>query len=271
MRRIALVVMAIAALSAASCIKEDRSQCPCYLHLDLKGVDKDYIHSLDLMFEDEASDKWLAVEDRYFGDTLILPVDKSEFDFCAWGNLSPESIDRSRRSVIPKEPLDTLWSYSRKIVTRCEDVYVTVVPQREYIPVLIIVRGDTEGVSDVAPRLCNISTAFSYDGRSAGPLESLRPQRVYPPEARDGEYLFQTMLYTQQSATQASLELSFMRDGRLVGGSYSIGEMLTEMGEDISLRNRNPIIIDLLLSGGGVFLTLKVADWMRHSVIDITY
>ena len=272
MKRIELVAIAMLSLALPSCIKEDRSTCPCYLHLDLSRLDRNYIHSLDLMFDQEHSGIWWKpVEQSYFGDTLILPVNKSEFDFCAWGNLAPEAVDNILRIISPFAPEDTLWSYSRRIETRCEDVYLSVLPQRQHIPVTIIVRGQTEGVRDIRPVLNNVSREFDFYGSAAGPLGQLIPDRVIAPSVPEGHYIFHTMLYTQQSATQAELELSFNRAGENMNARYPIGEMLQQIGEDISLCDQRPIIIELVLGNGSVFLTISIADWKRHSVIEITY
>lgn len=272
MKRLKLIVIALLALVLHSCIKEDRSKCPCYLHLDLSRVDSNYIHTLDLMFdEDRAGLWWMPVERSYIGDTLIVPVNKSEFDFCAWGNLAPEAIDPYRRSICPFAPKDTLWSYSRRIVTRCEDVYVTVVEQREHIPVTIIVRGNTAGISNVRPVIENVSREFTFDGSASGTLGSVTAAVAREADVPAGQYIFHTLLYTQRSATDANLILHYDSSGEARKVEYPVGEMLLELGEDISMRDQNPIIIDLVFGSSSVFLTLKVADWQRHSVIEITY
>ena len=47
--------------------------------------------------------------------------------------------------------------------------------------------------------------------------------------------------------------------------------MLSDMGEDISLVNQNPIILDLTIGTASVLLVIRVSDWTRHGIFTITY
>ena len=272
MRHLEALFAAVMLLGTASCIKENRSGCPCNLHLDLSQVDKNYIHKMDLMLAElGGSTEWKAVDKSYFGDTLILQVNKSEFDFCAWGNLAGSIIDRRGRTISPTQPSDSLWSFYRPIQTHCEDVFVSVVPEREHIPVTIFVRGKTEGISHLEPVLEQVGAAFSFNGDAVGDLARTYPQLVASPEGGAAFYCYKALLFTQQSATKARLELNYTYDGRSRSAEYPLGEMLLEMGEDISLSNQNPIVIDLVLGSESIFITIQVSDWEKHGVIEVTY
>ncbi|MBO4558193.1 MAG: hypothetical protein J5693_06260 [Bacteroidales bacterium] len=270
MKRLSIIILA--ALLPLACIREDRTKCPCYLHVDLGKVDRNYIGKVDLMLRETdpyGIPEWYPVESKYIGDTLVMPVNKSEFDFCAWGNLRRSVVEGGLITPSAESP-DSLWSCYRPISTRCEDVYITVIPERQFIPVTILVRGMIEGISAVRPVLVDAKSVFSVASQSRQAPGAIYPKEVSSPATGGSYYHFQSLLMTQERATNLSLALSFVRDGRQVETSYPIGQMLLEQGEDISLSDRNPIIIDLVIGSASVFLTIRIEDWVTHAVIEIT-
>jgi len=261
-------------VTVSACIKEDRSNCPCYLHLDLSRVDSHYVHTLDLMMEESISGRspeWIPVEKSYLGDTLIMPVNKSEFDLCAWGNLGSSMLDQNARSISPLIPRDSLWSSFRHIVTRCEDAYVQILPERQYIPVTIIIRGITANISAIQPALSGISANLDFAGRARGPEGIQLPERISAPEQENNYYLYKTMIMTQPRAEGLHLDLKFIRDGESLRSEYPLGEMLMAMGEDISKTDQKPVLVDIAIGSTSIQFTLKVEDWTTHGVYAITY
>ena len=255
-----------------SCIKEDRSKCPCYLHVDLSRIDVNSISKVDIMTSGSSGEaRWTAVPQSAIGDTLIMQVDKDEIDFCAWGNLKGSSILGNSRTIETKERPDSLWSDYRRLATRCEDMYVTVEPVRQHIPLTIFVRGMLQGISEVQPVVTSVSRSFDFNGRATSSLGTLYPTGVASPSQNGGYYQFKALMMTQPNATDAVLELYFKSDGEARMVSYPLGEQLYQIGEDISLTNQKPVIIDLVMGGGSIFLTLNVSDWTNHDTIEITY
>lgn len=262
----------LAVILLAACIKEDRSACPCYLHVDLSSVDTNYIHKVDLLLSTASgAPQWTAVEKGSINDTLILKVAKDEIDFCAWGNLRQSSIMGESRTIVPDGRGDSLWNYSRHLTTRCEDMYVKVEPERQYIPVTIIIRGLLQNVTDIKPALTCVSNSLDFYGSATAASVTIVPEELKAPLQDNDYYQYSTLLLTQQSATEATLELKLKTDGRDVHASYPIGIMLQEMGEDISLGGQMPVVLDIVIGSGNIFLTLKVTDWETHASIDITY
>ena len=200
-----------------------------------------------------------------------MKVDKSEFDFSAWANLTTSSLDDSSRTITSGEPADSLWSFHKPISTRCEDAYVTVIPERQYIPVTVIIRGMIQGLSDIRPALANISGGLMYGGKATGGPGTLVPVLIHTPAEGSPYYMYKTMILTQTSATEAVLNLHFANNGRTVDMTYPVGEMLVELGEDISAVNQNPIVIDLTIGTADILVTIRVSDWSRHGIYTITY
>ena len=264
--------MAVCA-AIVSCIKENRDKCPCYLHVDLSRVDSHYVHKMDLMLAEQFGSNlnWHAVEKKYIGDTLIMKVDKSEFDFSAWGNLDNSHLDDPTQTITSGEPTDSLWSFYKPISTRCEDAYVTVIPERQYIPVTVILRGMIQDLSDIQPALENISGSLLYGGAATGEKGTLMPVLVHTPQDDANYYMYKTIILTQTRATEAALNLHFVKNGRSVDMKYPVGEMLVELGEDISATNQNPIVIDLSIGTADILITIKVSNWTRHGIYTITY
>ena len=266
-----IITAMIICLALSSCIKEDRTKCPCYLHLDLSRVDSNYIHTLNLMMDSGSTfPEWIPVERTLLGDTLIIPVGKSEFDFCAWGNLSSSLLDGENRVISPGMQQDSLWSDYRRINTRCEDAYISVIPTRQFIPVTIIVRGMLGGITRIDAELGHISSRLSFTGAATGAAGAIHPRLDKTPASNGGYYLYRTMILTQTSATAATLSIEFDRDGHTFHSSFPLGEMLLSSGEDISLTSQKPIILDLTVGTANILLTIKVEDWTAHGVFEIT-
>ena len=271
MRRF-LLLYALIVTALCSCIKEDRSKCPCYLYVDLSRVDTNYITKVDLMTSGSAgAPQWTAVERNAIGDTVILKVAKDEIDFCAWGNIRGSAVLNDSRTIVSSGQPDSLWSCYRRISARCEDMYVTVEPQRQYIPVTIIVRGMLQNISDVQPVITSVSQGFDFNSAATGDKGTIFPAEVRSPQTAAGYYQFNALMLTQQSATEASLELDFKSDGRPVKVNYPLGEELYKIGENISLSGQKPVVVDLVIGGGTVFFTISVSDWEQHATIDIIY
>lgn len=271
MRRF-LLLYTLIVTALCSCIKEDRSKCPCYLYVDLSRVDTNYITKVDLMTSGSAgAPQWTAVERSAIGDTVILKVAKDEIDFCAWGNIRGSAVLNDSRTIVFSGQPDSLWSCYRRLSARCEDMYVTVEPQRQYIPVTIIVRGMLQNISDVQPVITSVSQGFDFNSAATGDKGTIFPAEVRSPQTVAGYYQFNALMLTQQSATEASLELDFKSDGRPVKVNYPLGEELYKIGENISLSGQKPVVVDLVIGGGTVFFTISVSDWERHATIDIIY
>jgi len=267
-----LLLYTLIVTALCSCIKEDRSKCPCNLYVDLSRVDTNYITKVDLMTSGSAgAPQWTAVERNAIGDTVILKVTKDEIDFCAWGNIRGSAVLNDSRTIVSSGQPDSLWSCYRRISARCEDMYVTVEPQRQYIPVTIIVRGMLQNISDVQPVITSVSQGFDFNSAATGDKGTIFPAEVRSPQTAAGYYQFNALMLTQQSATEASLELDFKSDGRPVKVNYPLGEELYKIGENISLSGQKPVVVDLVIGGGTVFFTISVSDWEQHATIDIIY
>jgi hypothetical protein len=268
-----MIMIAVACAALSSCIKENRDKCPCYLHVDLSRVDSHYVHKMDLMLADRFTGDahWIAVEKKYIGDTLIMKVDKSEFDFSAWGNLDRSILNDVDRIITSANPADSLWSYYKPISTKCEDAFVRVLSERQHIPVTVIIRGMLNGLSDVKPEFDNISGCLMYNGAATGARGVLVPQMVKSPGNGDSYYMYKTLMLTQASATDVVLNLHFVKDGNAVETTYPVGEILAEMGEDISATNQKPIVIDLTIGAADILFSITVSNWTRHGIYTITY
>ncbi len=268
MRKGAAIIIA-ALLLPAACIREDRSECPCYLHVDLSRVSPQSTRSVDILLASEAGDRWHPVPESAIGDTLIMAVDKSEFDFCAWGNLGGSQIDGEGRTIRPDVPRDSLWSCVEHISTRCEDAYVQVVMQRQYRPVTIIVRGMLSGISGLSPVLTGVSGGLSFTGAGRGEGARLVPEQEA--DSPEGICIFRTMLLTQPSAVNLRLKLFFLQGGKARESEYPLGEMLLAQGEDISTGGGNPVVVDLTVGSASILFTLKCNGWTTHGIYEITY
>ncbi len=275
MRRASAIFFA-ALMMCASCIKEDRSGCPCYLHVDLSRLEAPSTRSVDILLSSGADVQWYPVPEAAIGDTLIMAVDKGEFEFCAWGNLGGAEIDGGEGIIYPDVPRDSLWNCVRHISTRCEEAFVTVAPKRQYRPVTIIVRGMLGGISGLKTVLTGVSGGLGFTGGGRGDGGRLVPEQISGPgQVQDasaaGQYIYRTMLLTQPSADSVQLKLFFMRNGQARESSYPLGRILLSQGEDIREGGGNPVVVDLTIGSASILFTLKCNGWTAHGTYEITY
>lgn len=273
MRKVAAIIFA-ALLTCAACIREDRSLCPCYLHVDLSRLESTSTRSVDILLVSEAGAQWHPVPESSIGDTLIMAVDKGEFEFCAWGNLGGAVIDGGKEIIYPDIPCDSLWNCVRHISTRCEDAFVAVSAQRQYRPVTIVVRGMLSGISGLKCVLTGVSGGLAFTGGGRGEIGRLVPELVKEQAEAQGDvgpYVYRTMLLTQPAADELQLKLFFMRNGEVRESGYPLGKMLLSQGEDISEGGGNPIVVDITVGSASILFTLKCNGWTTHGIYEITY
>lgn len=256
-----------------SCIREDRSVCPCFLHVDLTGLDAGAIRKVDMiLFEEDLPGTVITAEHDIAENELIIPVSKGEVQFCVWGNLFSSEIDSERQLIRTVAECDSIWFFRQSVSTNCEDAYLKVAPERQTRTVTVILRGNLAGISNVSTRLTGIDTDFTFSGDvPAGNPGKIVPILVSTPESGSGIYQFQTTITRQADAFDATLELEFTSDGSVRSGTYEIGKMLFEAGEDLSESSGHPIVIDLVFGNSSVFISLAVDGWTGHDVFEITY
>jgi UDP-N-acetylmuramyl pentapeptide synthase len=169
---------------------------------------------MDLMLAElGGSTEWKAVDKSYFGDTLILQVNKSEFDFCAWGNLAGSIIDRRGRTISPTQPSDSLWSFYRPIQTHCEDVFVSVVPEREHIPVTVKLIGEHNMRPVVMA--CAVAKLFQVDrDHILAGVEAIRPVhgRMSPAKGLHNSIILDDSASTSKTSLKYGLQALYSID-----------------------------------------------------------
>ncbi len=255
-----------------SCIREDRSVCPCFLHVDMTELDTAAIRRMDMMlFEDGTFSGTHTAEPAVFGEELIIPVSRNELQFCAWGNLESSQLDVTHQTIHLPGGRDSVWLFRQTVHTNCEDTYIKIAPERQFKPVIILLRGRISGISGVNTLITGIDNTFSFGGDvPAGNPGQLVPQLVKSPSSGEEYYQFQTLITRQAEAENAMLRLEFISDGEQRTGEYEIGRMLLEAGEDLTESGGRPIVIDIVLGSSSAFISISTDGWVRHDTFEIT-
>lgn len=255
-----------------SCIREDRSVCPCFLHVDMTDIDTTAIRRMDLMlFQDGVLSGTHTAEPAVFGEELIIPVSRNELQFCAWGNVENSRLDTVRQTINLHGGCDSVWFFSKTVRTDCEDAYIRVVPERQFKSVVIVVRGQISGISEVHTLITGIDNTFSFVGDvPAGNPGQIVPQLVKSPSSGEEYYQFQTLITKQAGAADAILRLEFISEGKLRKGTYELGRLLLEAGEDLSISGGRPIVIDIVLGAASAFISISTEEWVGHDTFEIT-
>ncbi len=245
--------------------------CPCFLQVDMTDLDTAAIRRMDLMiFEDGVFSGTHTANPALFREELIIPVSRNELQFCAWGNLDTSQLDTGHQTIHLEEGDDSLWLFRQTVSTNCEDVYIRVTPERQFKPVVILLRGQISAISNVHTSITGIDNTFSFGGEvPAGNYGQLVPQLVKSPDDETEYYQFQTLLSRQAEAAKAMLNLEFMSDGEPRTGVYEIGRLLLEAGEDLTKSDGRPIVIDIVLGSSSAFISISTDGWVRHDTFEI--
>ena len=243
--------------------------CPCFLHVDLSGEASwpEMIYCYD-----DVSDTTILTLQETDGNELIIPVNKGEIQFCAWGNLSNTAVDIGSQTIKASGECDEIWFFGKKVRTNCEDAYLKLTPQRQTREVTIILRGNILGISNVHTRITGMDNSFTFGGDVlTGNQVQVLPTLVSGPDSGSGMYLFQAQITRQAATSDALLELEFTSDDSVHTGTYEIGRLLYEAGEDLTESDGSPIVIDLVLGNSSIFVTIGVDGWTGHDTFEITY
>ncbi len=255
-----------------SCIREDRSVCPCFLHVDMTELDTGAIHRMDLMlFEEGVFSGTHTAWPAAFGEEIIIPVSRNELQFCAWGNLESSQLDPAQQTIHLPGGRDSVWLFRQTVRTDCEDVYIKIAPERQFKPVVILLRGQISGISGVHTMITGIDNTFSFGGDvPAGSPGQLVPQLVRSPAEGNDYYQFQTLITRQAETAKAMLRLEFISEGEQRTGEYDVGRLLLEAGEDLTKSDGRPIVIDIVLGSSSAFISISTDGWVRHDTFEIT-
>ena len=80
----AIPLILLAVMSAVSCIKEDRSDCPCRLVLDFRDVDTSIVRAADIRLTSEEGFGFNDVVASSGFEGYMITVPRTTLQVCAW-------------------------------------------------------------------------------------------------------------------------------------------------------------------------------------------
>lgn len=251
-------LMLLSAFFLMSCsVKEDRTDCPCCLHLDFSGTDTTAVPQVQLYLSDGLqyiSDKMVYASD--FMPEIVLEVPRTGLYVNVYagavGLLEPDA-----GLVIPYgHECPRLYSYSAEIDTRCEKACAKVDLRKNHcvMSITIIKNDELDYGLHVKGNVCG------YD--AAG--EPVPGAFSYVPAAEtDGRY--RTVLPRQ---VDSSLILE-VDDGTEVLKNFALGEYIAAGGYDWTAQDLEDV--DVTIDWAQTVVKLKVQgwDWVREYEIVI--
>lgn len=230
------------ALVFSSCsVKEDRSDCPCMLVLDIGEAGRD---SLFFAVQDEPSE--FRFSDTLSGSVFRVPLPRRRVDCCfVWGgDCSPSGVE------IPfGEQCPPLWMDACSLVPEGERVDYEVVLHKSYCRMTIDLSSADEALSLMpSVRIYGNVCGYSFGGVPlAGPFSFDAAGRVC------------TVLLPRQMDSSLMMDIS---SGGVLR-TFALGELLEADGYDWSAPDLDDV--SLFVDYAVTTLTLRIQDYLPEA------
>lgn len=231
MRRFSFAVIVL--LGVLSCIKENRTQCPCRLHLDMTGIDTSLIESVSVRVTDAGAGGYSLSHERgksEFETGCMLKVPRRRL----WLNVysvGGECLSDTTGMVIPYgSDCPPVYMYSSLVDADCEQAGRVVKMSKNHCRMTVLIEGTS--VMDYS-----IVLRGNVCGYSAGGFPLAGDFRYEPVMAEDGSYSV-----TVPRQRDGSLMMDVVEDGRVLK-SFAIGEYVCASGYDWDSPDLSDIVV----------------------------
>ncbi len=130
----------------SGCIKENRTECPSILILDLSKADTNKMENITIYISEEGGNlvKELKVLKENFSKEIEVTIKKGKYNVYSWGNIGTNSIvnfeEQSIKSV-PGKDADPLYHESKKVTAYSETTKERLIPLKKFINLKIQLKG----------------------------------------------------------------------------------------------------------------------------------
>ncbi len=148
---LAAAALVLVGILAAGCglVKEDRTDCPCWLTLLMQDAFRP-ARVATVHLEASAADSFEENITRGdSGDERGYTVSRRLVRVCVWSQLRSEAVDGTSLSFTSGEPIDTVWAYSNLVDCRYESAVDTVRMHRHFARVTVLPEDGTWTGMDV--------------------------------------------------------------------------------------------------------------------------
>jgi len=261
------VAAALCPVLFLSCsVKEDRDVCPCFLTLDLDGVDAAGLvrKGIDSLVIAVGSGEDFYLEEgfglRELANEAVYPVPRSRVEVMAACGPGSGDITDGGVSIPEGSECPVFYLYSESFSTEAGDMSRTVILHKEYCTLTASMKSSLG--SQPRPyriRLEGNVSGCSMDGTPAeGPFDCLSSPsagglcRLNIPRQRDGSL---------------RLEVYFLDSDEV--RSFPVGEYILDSGYDWSARDLEDIEVEMDFARSS--LTVSTSKWKKTLSFEITF
>lgn len=221
------------ALLLSSCIKEDRSICPCHLYVDLTEVDSSAISSVKMAVSDVASCFLVSeVVKEDYASECVLKVPRRRLWFNVYSGDDGLGTQDSGLLIPYGRDCPPVYMYSSLIDADCEKVVKKVKMSKNHCKMTVCLENEKgfEYSMSVKGNVCG----YSADGL---PLAGEFNYRLKSEE--DGGF---SVIVPRQQDSSLVLDVE---DGDRVLKSFALGEYVNASGYDWKSENLRDIVVTI--------------------------
>lgn len=246
-----VVALTMLFLSGCTSIFEERSDCPCYVTLDLSRTNPS-IERLELWFF--SSDGKLLAMDTLYSEEYKAPYNielKRGMIGChIWGNFNT----------------DSLYYGAGSLDATGESLYKEVEVCKEYAEITLTLNGG-EGDGCLSSRISCPTSGREIDGRFIEREKTIEGEKSFDSK---GNLLFRYRIIRQNSMERMKLLMSrYSPQGAEVVESLELGVLLSGIGYDMESKNLKDIVISMDMSFTSLKIVVEPWDEKESDIIII--
>ena len=251
------LISALIVLFTASCtVKEDRSECPCYLKVDF--TDSNVVMDSAVLLgwqEDKVLDANVAASGFKEGYTCTIP--RGLLSFGAAKCPEEDMLDGHSVFIRPDQQCDSLYAFCENIDCRGETARTEVVFHKQFATVYLRMVSSV----DIASQYDFIveSNSCGIDILTCKALEGYH--KLYPVFGSEGRAVFRLLRQVDDSLHLTVLDES----GN--GNSFPLGQYISSLGYDWDAADLSDIYITLDIVQGEV--SAGIAAWEQVSDFEL--
>lgn len=250
----AIPLILLAVMSAVSCIKEDRSDCPCRLVLDFRDVDTSIVRAADIRLTSEEGFGFNDVVASSGFEGYMITVPRTTLQVCAWAGAGDCLNEDMSVSIPLGQECPRLFLHVSSADADCELLEEKVMLRKNHCVLTVMVeKGGT----------------YPFDLTVKGRVDGYGPD--FNP--RTGDFSCRavpdtsgicTVVLPRQLDSSLILEID---DGTETLKTFAIGESIVAGGYDWNAEDLDDVTIEVDYSLTDIFL--DIVDWDKESVYDV--
>lgn len=245
-----IILTFVFAMFPLSCIKEDRTVCPCLFSMDFSHINREIVKQLHIFIIDDNHNTLLhdSLNNEKFGDIYEMYIPKRNVEIMIWGNIGKSSILdtlNKRVNTVNGENPDNLYLYYNMICIHGEKMRVRISMRKYYHNIKVFFKGKANKNRELSIRINSSTSGYNFDGIPAGGEYNL---------IRDSVFSFN--IFRQKIPEELMMTLS---DGNKVLFEYELGKNILPLFDYEGNRDLNDVCLIIDFSSS----TIKVdkVDW----------